>query len=181
LPDRGTRAAFGRAFVIWLDRIKESRFPDTDKMFEQPDKFDVRVTAEGAPEYWANRITDLLQPSFDPIKPTALFVGRWQPFHDGHKALILEGLSRVGQVCIGLRNTYGSDGSNPFPFEVVRQRIEAALYAHTGRFTVVQLLNVTRICYGRDVGYTVETIDLDPDVEAISVSKTRRLLFDAGA
>jgi adenylylsulfate kinase len=180
-PTAATRAAFGQAFVVWVDRIKESRFPDTNKMFEQPDKFDVRVTAEGAPEYWANQITDLLQPSFDPKKATALFVGRWQPFHDGHKALILEGLRRVGQVCIGVRDTHGNDGSNPFPFEVVKQRIETALHAHAGRFVVVPLPNVTRICYGRDVGYTVERIDLDPDVEAISATKTRRLLFDTGA
>jgi adenylylsulfate kinase len=38
-----------------------------------------------------------------------LFVGLWQPFHDGHKALIEEGLKRVGQFCVAVRGMHGND------------------------------------------------------------------------
>src|SRR5947209_1831045 len=42
-PTEATRAAFGEAFVIWIDRINKSRFPDTDAMFEEPARCDLRV------------------------------------------------------------------------------------------------------------------------------------------
>ena len=71
-----------------------------------------------------------LRPVFDPKKPTALFVGRYQPFHDGHKTLIVEGLKRIGQVCIAVRNTQGTDEKNPFEFEYVRARIEHGAREH---------------------------------------------------
>jgi len=48
----------------------------------------------------------------------------------------------------------------------VRTRIEHALQAHEGRFAVVPLPNMTHVFYGRDVGYTVERIDLDADLQA---------------
>lgn len=55
-PTPETRSVFGEAFVVWVDRIKESRFDDTDRLFVPPDRFDVRVTASGTPEYWAEQI-----------------------------------------------------------------------------------------------------------------------------
>ena len=42
-PTAKTRAAFGDAFVVWIDRIKQSRFPDTDALFEPP-----------GPQSWVN-------------------------------------------------------------------------------------------------------------------------------
>src|SRR5262249_13944176 len=90
-----TRAAFlhgGEAFVIWLDRIQVGTFADTNRMFVPPDRFDLRVTAHGPPEYWAEQAMMRLRPVVDPKKPTALFIGRYQPFHEGHRALIVEGL-----------------------------------------------------------------------------------------
>jgi cytidyltransferase-like protein len=174
-PTEETRAAFGEAFTIWLDRINTSRFEDTNRMFVPPSRVDIRVSAEGSPEYWAEQALARLRPAFDPQKPTALFVGRYQPFHPGHQRLIEEGLRRVGQVCIAVRDTHGLDSNNPLPFFAVKQRIEAALSAHAGRFVVVPVPNITNVFYGRDVGYTVERIVLDEATEAISGTHLRRL------
>jgi len=104
-----------------------------------------------------------------------LFVGRYQPFHLGHQRLIEEGLRRVGQVCIAVRDTHGIDEKNPLPFFAVKQRIEAALSAFAGRFVVVPVPNITNVFYGRDVGYTVERIVLDEETESISGTQVRRL------
>jgi len=120
-----------------------------------------------------------LRPLFDSKRPTALFLGRYQPFHDGHRALIEEGLRRVGQACIAVRDTAGTDEKNPFPFKYVRTRIEHALRAYEGRFTVVLVPNVTHVFYGRDVGYAVERINLDEGLHAISATQQRRPLGDA--
>jgi adenylylsulfate kinase len=174
-PTAETRAAFGDAFIIWVDRITSGRFEDTNRMFVAPDRFDIRVTAEGTPQYWAEHALARLRPAFDPQKPTALFLGRYQPFHPGHQRLIEEGLRRVGQVCIAVRDTHGIDDKNPLPFFAVKQRIEAALSAYAGQFVVVPLPNITNVFYGRDVGYTVERIVLDEVTEAISGTKMRRL------
>lgn len=57
-PTPQTRAAFvqgGAAFTIWVDRIARSRFDDTDRMFVPPDRFDLRVMAEGDAEFWAEQ------------------------------------------------------------------------------------------------------------------------------
>jgi cytidyltransferase-like protein len=174
-PTNETREAFGQAFIIWVDRIQAGRFEDTNQMFVAPDRFDLRVEAEGAPQYWAEKALMLLRPAFDPQKPTALFIGRYQPFHGGHQRLIEEGLRRVGQVCIAIRDTQGIDTKNPLPYFAVKQRIEAALSAYAGRFVVVPLPNITNVFYGRDVGYAVERIVLDEETEAISATRIRAL------
>jgi cytidyltransferase-like protein len=174
-PTAETRAAFGEAFTIWLDRIEEGRFEDTNRMFAPPDRFDVRIMPEGTPQFWAERALALLRPPFDPQKSTALFIGRYQPFHRGHRYLIEEGLRRVGQVCIAVRDTHGVNPDNPLPFFAVKQRIEAALSAHAGRFVIVPLPNITDVFYGRDVGYNIERIVLDEQTEAISATKVRKL------
>jgi cytidyltransferase-like protein len=174
-PTEETRTAFGEAFTIWLDRIEQGRFADTNKMFVAPGSFDLRVPADGTPQYWAEQALAALRPPFDPQKPTALFIGRYQPFHGGHQRLIEEGLRRIGQVCIAVRNTHGIDPKNPLPFFAVKQRIETALSAYAGRFVVVPLPNITNVFYGRDVGYNVERIVLDETTEAISATKIRGL------
>jgi len=177
-PTPQARAAFlagGEAFVVWLNRIKEGRFPDTNRMFVPPERHDVEVTPEGSPEYWAEQVSRRVRPVFDTKKPTAFFLGRYQPFHDGHKTLICEGLRRVGQVCIAVRDTGGTDEKNPFGFEYVRSRIDHALREHEGRYIVISVPNITNIFYGRDVGYSVERIDVDATVEAISATRVRAL------
>jgi adenylylsulfate kinase len=180
-PTEEARAAFQAdrpAFVIWVDRIAAGRFEDTNRVFVPPEAFDLRVAAEGSVEFWSERAAAKLRPLFDWNRPTALCVGRYQPFHGGHRALIEEGLHRVGQVCIAVRATAGIDENNPFSFEHARARIEHALRTHEGRFTVVLLPNLTHIFYGRDVGYAIERIDLDIGLQAISATQQRRLLRD---
>jgi adenylylsulfate kinase len=178
-PTPSTREAFlsgGNAFVIFVDRIQEGAFEDTNRIFVPPERFDLRVTSNGAPEFWAEQAMMRLRPVFDPKKPTALFVGRYQPFHEGHRTLIVEGIRRVGQACIAVRNTQGIDSKNPFDFEYVRSRIEHGLREFEGRFLVVPIPNISHIFYGRDVGYAIERIDLDDAIESISATEMRRKL-----
>lgn len=179
-PTMETRAAFvdgGPALTVWVDRIQISRFADTNKMFQGPLAWDVRVEPEGTPEYWAEHVAKLVRPNFDPKRPTALFLGRYQPFHDGHRALIVEGIGRVGQACIAVRDTGGTDVKNPFGFDYVRSRLESGLREYEGRFIIVPLPNITNIFYGRDVGYKIERIDLDATLQAISATDARRRMF----
>ncbi len=54
-PTPETRVAFGPCFLIFVDRIQSSRFPDTDAIFVPPE-YDIRITASGEVEEWVERI-----------------------------------------------------------------------------------------------------------------------------
>jgi adenylylsulfate kinase len=178
-PTPATREAYlagGEAFIVWLNRIESGRFEDTNRLFVPPVQPHITVDPEGAPEYWAEQVVRKLRPIFDYKKPTALMVGRYQPFHDGHKALVTEAIRRVGQVCIAVRDTVGTDDKNPFSFEYIRAWIDHGLREYEGRYIVVQVPNITNIFYGRDVGYSIERIELDTAIQDISATKVRKAL-----
>ena len=110
-------------------------------------------------------------------KETALLVGRFQPFHDGHLELVKKTLAKTDQVCIIVRNTHEMDDDNPYDFSFVRRQIHRKLHPdYKGRYTVMQGPNITNIVYGRDPGYEVEQIRLDPSVEGISATDIRNEL-----
>ena len=64
-PTAETRAAFGPAFTIWLDRINAGRYADTNQLFVPPERFDIRVETEGTQRFWAERIVQKLRPEFE--------------------------------------------------------------------------------------------------------------------
>src|SRR5215203_806736 len=102
-PTPETRAAFfagGEAVVIWVNRIKHGRFEDTNRLFVPPEHPNVIIEPQGTPEFSAEQVMHKVRPIFDSRKPSALMVGRYQPFHDGHKALVVEALKRVGQSAL---------------------------------------------------------------------------------
>ena len=78
------------------------------------------------------------------------------------------------QACVAVRE--GSGAANPLPFEQVAARIEVGLGAHAGRFAIVRVPNITKVFYGRDVGYDIERIDLPRDVERVSATRLRQAL-----
>ena len=59
-PTPETRQAFNADFIVWMDRVKEGRFEDTNKLFIPPVNYDIRIPAEGAPSFWAKKIQKML-------------------------------------------------------------------------------------------------------------------------
>ena len=60
-PTHETREAFNAddAFVVWMDRITEGRFEDTNAMFTPPKRFDLRVIDDGRSlDEWAEDIAE---------------------------------------------------------------------------------------------------------------------------
>ena len=108
-------------------------------------------------------------------RKTALIIGRWQPWHEGHKGLFLAALARAERVAIGVRHTHATDGKNPFTFDEVKEFIDKDLSnQYAGKYDVIELPNITNVIYGRDVGYKVEKISLGEDVEKISATEVRK-------
>jgi phosphopantetheine adenylyltransferase len=111
--------------------------------------------------------------TWDNKKPTAQMLGRWQPFHDGHYALFERIVKKTGQVLIMVRDVQGVD-DNPFDFETVKKNIEQRLdEKYEDQYKIILVPNITNICYGRGVGYKIEEIILEEDIQKISATKIR--------
>lgn len=61
-PTPETRKAFGAHFIVWVDRIKEGPFEDTNKLFVPPEKCDVRVDGKFGMQYYAEEIANMIAP-----------------------------------------------------------------------------------------------------------------------
>ena len=55
-PLEEMRRIYAPDYTIWVDTIKAGRFEDTNRAFEQPADYNIRVTTQNA-EHWANIIT----------------------------------------------------------------------------------------------------------------------------
>jgi cytidyltransferase-like protein len=173
-PTEETRRAFGFAnLVIWVDRIKEGRYEDTNKLWEDPDYFDIRILSGYTIEEEVNMVINA-GGLFDWSAPTTLMLGRYQPWHEGHQALKEEAHKRTDQVLVGVRNTYKTSEKDPLPYDQVEDLIVAENpYKNT---QVLRLPNITNIVYGRDVGYKIEQVDLGEKIHAISATEKRKEL-----
>jgi hypothetical protein len=166
-------------WTIWVDTIREGRYADTNKMFNEPDVYDFRITEQNA-DRWAEFIgTHILEnrrrPVFDWQKETVQMLGRWQPWHDGHRALFERAIAKTGQVCIMIRDCQGWQGSNPFAIEQVKSFIRRDLDPlYQGQYEIQVVPNIVNITYGRDVGYRIEQETFDNTVTDISATKIRK-------
>ena len=63
-------------------------------------------------------------------KPTALFIGRFQPFHTGH-LLVLQGMTKLcGKIWIGIGSSqHHHEKENPFTAQERKEMIQRALQA----------------------------------------------------
>lgn len=112
---------------------------------------------------------------FDWRKPTVQMLGRWQPWHAGHRALFERAIAKTGQVCIMIRDCEGWNDSNPFKKEEVENFIHADLKEkYEGKYIIVFVPNITNITYGRNVGYKIENEVFDEDTHKISATEIRK-------
>ena len=109
---------------------------------------------------------------------SAMMLGRYQPFHKGHKELFKKALEKTGHVTIMVRDCF--DENNPFGYEQVKDNIEKSLSEYHGKFMVMQVPNITNICYGRDVGYKIEEIILPENIQKISATNIRNEMKNKG-
>lgn len=173
------RANFKADWTIWIDTIDKGRYEDTNKAFVPPEVYDFRITEQNA-EKWVefvgqHIIDDRRRPVFDWKKETVQMLGRWQPWHAGHRALFERAIAKTGQVCIMIRDCQGWQGSNPFEIEKVKAFIKRDLDPiYQGQYEIIVVPNIVNITYGRDVGYKIEQESFDESITSISATKIRK-------
>ena len=175
------RNNFKADWTIWVDTIKEGRYEDTNKAFIPPEQYDFRVTEQNC-EKWAEFIGDHIladrrRPTFDWQRETVQMLGRWQPWHDGHRALFERLIARTGQVVIQVRDVQGWQGSNPFEVAKVKSFIRRDLDPlYQGQYEIQVVPNIVHIGWGRGVGYTHGEETFDDAITDISATKIRKEL-----
>ena len=175
------RNNFKADWTIWVDTIREGRYADTNAMFQEPEFYDFRITEQNA-EKWADFIAEHIlnnqrRPIFDWKKETVQMLGRWQPWHDGHRALFERLLERTGQVIIQVRDVQGWQDSNPFEVERVKSFIRRDLDPlYQGQYEIQVVPNIVHIGWGRGVGYTAGEENFDDSITSISATNIRKEL-----
>lgn len=173
------RNNFKADWTVWMDTIDQGRFDDTNKAFIPPKEYDFRVTEQNA-EKWTEFIGQHIldsrrRPVFDWKRETVQMLGRWQPWHPGHRALFDRAIAKTGQVVIQIRDCQGWNGSNPFAAEQVKDLIKRDLDPlYQGQYEIQLVPNVVNITYGRDVGYKIEQEVFDAATHAISATDIRK-------
>lgn len=175
------RNNFKADWTIWLDTINKGRFEDTNQAFVSPNVYDFRITEQNA-EKWVEFVGEHIlenrrRPTFDWKKETVQQLGRWQPWHEGHRALFDRLIQRTGQVCIMIRDCQGWQESNPFEVEKVKSFIRRDLDPlYQGQYEIQVVPNIVHIGYGRGVGYTMEEEKFDDSITSISGTAIRQAM-----
>lgn len=111
----------------------------------------------------------------------SMFIGRWQPWHNGHQWLIDQRKDKCKKVLICIRDV-PKDEKNPFTPEEVRDnlcdRFEEEI--RQGTIKVMIIPDIESVNYGRGVGYEIIEHVPPAAIEAISATKIRAELREQG-
>jgi cytidyltransferase-like protein len=114
-------------------------------------------------------------------KQYSMVVGRFQPFHDGHKWLMNQCLDEGKNVLICIRDIEPDD-KNPYTSQEVENRISGELLGliQEGRVKVMIIPDIESINFGRGVGYDIIEHIPPQEVSDISATKIREQLRNEG-
>jgi cytidyltransferase-like protein len=114
-------------------------------------------------------------------KQYSMFVGRFQPFHDGHKWVLNEILNEGKNVLICVRDIEPDD-NNPFTAQEVYENILFKLYdlIIEERVKVMVIPDIESVNFGRGVGYDIIEHLPPQEVSDISATKIREKFKQEG-
>ena len=108
----------------------------------------------------------------------SMFIGRWQPWHKGHRWLIDQRLNEGKNVLICIREV-GLDDSNPYNPQDVKINIENELndLIEAKKVKVIIIPDIESVNYGRGVGYDIIEHVPPKNIGEISATKIRKEIF----
>jgi nicotinamide mononucleotide adenylyltransferase len=110
-----------------------------------------------------------------------MFIGRWQPWHPGHRWLIDQRLNEDKNVLICIRDIE-PDGKNPWSAIEVMSNLynELADLIEADRVRVMIIPDIDSVNFGRGVGYDVIEHEPPTEVKEISATKIREQMREEG-
>ena len=114
-------------------------------------------------------------------KQYSMLVGRYQPFHDGHKWLMNQCLDEGKNVLICIRDIEPDD-KNPYTSEEVYNNVSQELseLIGEGRVKIIIIPDIESVNFGRGVGYDIIEHIPPQEVGDISATKIREQLRNEG-
>ena len=111
----------------------------------------------------------------------AMFIGRWQPLHAGHKALFQGALDEGKNVLICIRDGAVNE-KNPFTPQEVLFNIanEMKDQVEQGRVKIMVIPDICSVEFGRGVGYDIIEHIPPTEIGEISATKIREQLKSEG-
>lgn len=109
----------------------------------------------------------------------SLFVGRFQPFHKGHKWVVEKILNSNKKVCIAIMDIHKSEPEkNPYTTLEVRENITNNFkdLINKGLVKIIIIPPIESINYGRTVGYDIIEHLPSKEIEQITATKIRKKL-----
>ena len=115
------------------------------------------------------------------MKQYSLFIGRWQPWHSGHRWLIDQRLKEGKKVWIAIRDVEPNEKQPWTPQEVLMNLSnELADLLEEGSIKITIVPDIESINYGRGVGYEIIEHIPPQNVEEISATKIREQMRKDG-
>jgi len=113
------------------------------------------------------------------MKKYALYIGRWQNWHKGHRWLIDQQLNKGKNVWLAIRDV-PQDENNPKTASQVFEELKIELLdlIHEGKLFISIIPDIESVNYGRGVGYDVIYHEPPEDVAAISGTAIRNGRMD---
>lgn len=105
----------------------------------------------------------------------AMFIGRWQPFHNGHKWLINQKLSEGKPILIAVRDI-PPDEKNPFTTDQTVEMVKE-VYKNDD-VEVISIPDIESVNYGRGVGYGINEHVPPQNIGFISATGIRNNIKD---
>lgn len=111
----------------------------------------------------------------------AMFVGRWQPLHEGHQSLFKQAMDEGKNVLICIRDIEPNE-KNPFTATEVKSNIEEhyADEVSTGKVKVMVIPDICSVEFGRGVGYDIIERVPPTQIGEISATKIREQMKKEG-
>ena len=119
------------------------------------------------------KVTNHGHPEITPAKTNrAVFIGRYQPYHQGHIALIRQKLDG-GVPCLILVRDIPPDPKNPFTTEQTIGMIRKYHASKGDDVEVMKIPDIESVNWGRGVGYEMNEFFPPENIGWISATKIR--------
>lgn len=111
-------------------------------------------------------------PTTNKSKKYAIFIGRYQPYHQGHISLIMQKINEGIPALIMVRDI-APDSKNPFTTEQTVEMIKKYHAAHNHDVQVIIIPDMESVNFGRGVGYEINEFTPPGNIGWISATKIR--------